>query len=551
MDQQDIQVPIYTPDTQTYPQRVAYFCMEYAIDQSLKIYSGGLGFLAGSHMRSAYELKQNMIGIGILWKFGYYDQVKDDSHRMRVQYIKKYYPMLKDSGIVVHVKVNGHLVFVKALYLEPEIFGTVPMYLLTTDFEKNDYLSRTITHKLYDSNTPTRIAQNIVLGIGGAKVVEALGGADIYHLNEAHSLPLCFYLLTKHDKLEEVKKRVIFTTHTPEKAGNPESDIQFLSSMGFFNDIPVESVKEILQNNKDKINHTHLALCMSKISNGVSKLHKRVSNEMWQAYPGINEIISITNGQNKSYWTDPILEAAFQEKDTAKLKVRKKELKKALFAEVADQSGTWLDPNVLTLVWARRFASYKRPNLILKNLARFYALISDDEKPIQVIWAGKPHPADQQGIDLFNELVHLTYKHPRMSILTGYELRLSAQLKRGADIWLNTPRRPREASGTSGMSAAMNAAINFTIYDGWIPEFAKHRENCFVIPPVDYNLPQEAQDEIDAQNLMDILEHEIIPMYYQKQDTWLKMIMQSMEDVYPAFGSDRMAEEYYEQMVKA
>jgi starch phosphorylase len=192
-----------------YGKRVAYFSMEFAIDQALKIYSGGLGFLAGSHMRSAYELKQNMIGIGMLWKFGYYDQARNEDQTLRVHFEKKFYPYLLDSGITVKVTVNNHPVFVKAMYLPAHVFGTVPMYLLTTDIPENDYLAQTITHRLYDAEHSARVAQSIVLGIGGAKVVAALGGADIYHMNEAHAMPMAFQLMEQFGDIDEVSKRVV------------------------------------------------------------------------------------------------------------------------------------------------------------------------------------------------------------------------------------------------------------------------------------------------------------------------------------------------------
>jgi len=177
-----------------YSKKAAYFCMEFAIHQSLKIYSGGLGYLAGSHMRSAYDLHQNLVGIGILWKYGYYDQVRQSDNSMDVLFQEKFYNFLEDSGIIVPIYIDKHQVYVKAMYLAPEVFGTVPMYFLTTDIPENDYLARTITHKLYDGDLAARIAQNIVLGIGGAKVIDALGGVDIYHMNEAHALSLAFHL---------------------------------------------------------------------------------------------------------------------------------------------------------------------------------------------------------------------------------------------------------------------------------------------------------------------------------------------------------------------
>ena len=195
----------YTPDPQ-YGKRVAYLSMEFGINQSFKIYSGGLGYLAGSHMRSAYQLKQNMVGVGMLWRYGYYDQVRKENGTMNVLLRRKFYTFLQDTGIKVTVYVKGYQVVVKALYLPPEIFNTVPMYFLTTDIMENDHLARSITSRLYDPNDATRVAQNIVLGIGGGKVIEAIGGTDLFHINEAHPLPVAFHLLSKFGNVEEVRK---------------------------------------------------------------------------------------------------------------------------------------------------------------------------------------------------------------------------------------------------------------------------------------------------------------------------------------------------------
>lgn len=217
-----------------YSTRCAYFSMEFAIDQSLKIYSGGLGFLSGSHMRSAYDLKQSVIGVGLLWSFGYYDQSRNEDRTLRAHYTRKNYYFLQELAVKVKVKIHNEDVVVKAFLLHPEVFGTAPIILLSTDTDENDYLSRTITHKLYDGNERTRIAQEIVLGIGGTMILEALKQSiDIYHMNEGHSLPLVYKLYEKYKNIDEVKKRVVFTTHTPEKAGNEEHDINFLHEMGF------------------------------------------------------------------------------------------------------------------------------------------------------------------------------------------------------------------------------------------------------------------------------------------------------------------------------
>ena len=394
-----------------YSTKVAYFSMEFAIHQSLKIYSGGLGFLAGSHMRSAYELKQNLIGIGILWSYGYYDQSRNEDNTMRVAYRRKSYSFLEDTGIVVSVKINGVDVHVKAMLLKPDTFGTAPIYLLTTDIPENDYLSRTITHKLYEAHEETRIAQETILGIGGAKVIEKLEfNPDIYHMNEGHAVPMAFYLYSKFNNTDKVKEKVVFTTHTPEVAGNEEHDIDLLSSMGFFNGLSVHQIKEIvgMGEQESMMSLTVAALRLSKISNAVSKIHGDVSRDMWSHVEDSAPIIHITNAQNKKYWADKPLISALEEHDDYGLLARKRHLKRHLFNEVADQTGKLFDPEVLTFVWARRFAEYKRAGLIKRDFEKFHDLVTRSDKPIQIIWAGKPHPNDTKGINLFNELVYAT-----------------------------------------------------------------------------------------------------------------------------------------------
>ncbi len=531
-----------------YNKRVAYFSMEFGIHQALKTYSGGLGFLAGSHMRSAFDLKQNMIGIGVLWKYGYYDQLRNDDQTMRVQFQKKYYSYLEDTGITVSVDVNKHTVMVKAMVLKPETFGTVPLYFLTTDIPENDYLARTITSRLYDGEANARIAQSIVLGIGGAKVVDALGGADIYHMNEGHALPLAFHLYNKFGSVDGIKKRMVFTTHTPEKAGNEEHEIHHLHNMSFFNNVPLEEVREMTGMHGHMFSHTLAALRLSKIANGVSQLHGEVARDMWLGNDGICEIKAITNAQNEPFWTDVALKKALDQNNDDALMTRKFKMKKQLFDIVADQTGKLFDPEVLTIVWARRFAAYKRADLIVRDFNRFLKMLNSKDKPVQIIWAGKPYPFDSGAIAVFDKLVNLSYKRNNFAVLTGYEIELSRKLKKGADIWLNTPRRPREASGTSGMTAAMNGAVNFSVQDGWLPEYARHGENSYVLPIVDTEWPVDRQDETDYQNLMEILENEIIPTYYNDREKWIQVMKNSMRDVVPQFGADRMVREYFEQL---
>lgn len=532
-----------------YQKRVAYFSMEFAIDQAFKIYSGGLGFLAGSHMRSAYELEQNMVGIGILWKYGYYDQIRKGDQSMDVLFQEKFYSFLEDTEIKFEINLNNHPVFVKAYYLDPKTFGSIPMFFLSTDLPENDYLAQTTSHKLYDSDTSARIAQSILLGIGGAKLLDIIGHeTEIYHFNEAHALPAAFYLYNKFKSIEEVKKRVVFTTHTPEEAGNEKHDIRLLEKLGFFSGISVEEVKKITGIKDGVFNHTLVALRLAKIANGVSKIHGEVSKKMWQNYEGICPIISITNAQNRKYWADRPLREALEKNDNDALKKRKLSLKRKLFALVADQTGKLFEPEALTIVWARRFAEYKRADLVTLDLKRFEAILANQQRPVQLIWAGKPYPMDYNAISTFNRLVHLTKKYKNCAVLVGYELYLSRLLKNGADIWLNNPRITREASGTSGMTASMNGAVNFSTYDGWIAEFAKDGINSFIVPPVDTSLPTHQQDQIDVQNLLDILENEIIPMYYEEPWKWMDVVKNSMKDVLPYFDADRMAYQYYEKL---
>ncbi|MFC4213052.1 alpha-glucan family phosphorylase [Pedobacter lithocola] len=266
----------YSPDAE-YQTSVAYFSMEFAIDQSLKIYSGGLGFLSGSHLRSAFEKEQNLLGIGMLWKYGYYDQVRDKDNNMVPTFVQKDYSFLEDTGIVISVPVHSATVKVKAFLLRPATFGTVPLFLLSTDLAENDEVSRSITHRLYDPNESTRIAQSIILGIGGGMLLDQLNlQPDYYHMNEGHAVPLNFYLYSKYQNLGEIKKRMVFTTHTPELAGNEEHDFSLLREMSFFYHMQEHEVKFVLGLEGEKFNYTLAALKFSGKANAVSKLPLRM-----------------------------------------------------------------------------------------------------------------------------------------------------------------------------------------------------------------------------------------------------------------------------------
>ena len=532
-----------------YAKSVVYFSCEFAIGQSFKVYSGGLGFLAGSHMRSAADLRQNLCGIGILWTYGYYDQSRGEDHELAIQFRKKSYTFLRDTGIRFTVPIHGHPVWVKAMFLPGEQFGTVPMFFLSTDIEENDTLSRALTHRLYDNDYLRRIAQYIILGAGGARLLEELGvDPDIWHLNEAHGLSAALRVYERFRKLEEVKRRFVFTTHTPEEAGNETHDFKLLRDFSFFGDVPEEEIRAITGLDGEVFNHSLAALRLSHSANGVSKLHGEVARQMWSKYSNICKISHVTNAQNKKYWADKPLETARLAGDLTALHERKRQLKMELFEQVADQTGKHFDPDVLTLVWARRFAGYKRPDLIVRDTGMFRELIGNAERPIQILWAGKPYPFDCGAIDTFDHLIHITKDLPNATVLVGYELGLSRLLKNGSDIWLNNPVVTREASGTSGMSAAMNGSVNLSTFDGWVCEFARNGQNSFIVPPADPQLSPQERDCYDMLEIYRILNEQVLPIYYDKPLDWYRVVLNSMNDVAPFFDADRMADEYYKKI---
>jgi glycogen phosphorylase len=543
------QVP-YLSDN-AYTKKVAYFSMEFAVHQPLKIYSGGLGYLSGSHLRSAYELRQNLVGIGILWKYGYYDQARNPDQTLQVQWNEKIYNYLEDTGIKFQIQIHEHPVWVKAFYLNPETFKSAPLFLLSTDLPENDHMSQTITHRLYDANVATKVAQFILLGVGGAKLMDQLNfNPDVYHLNEAHGVSAAFYLYQKFNKdKEEVRKRLVFTTHTPEEAGNEKHDIYLCEKMSYFCGLKLDEVRALTGITDDKFNHSLAALRFARLANGVSQLHGEVSREMWKKYENICEIKAITNAQNWHYWADKQLYNFADTNNEEGFIDRKRYLKKRAFEIVSDQAGKVMNPDVLTIVWARRFAGYKRAELITRNQEKFKALMANTKYPVQIIWAGKPYPVDYPAISDFNFLVELSKQYPNVAVCTGYELALSKRLKQASDVWLNNPRVPREASGTSGMTAAMNGSVNFSTNDGWICEFINHGNNGFLIPPTDYEkMTQHEQDEYDLEKMYEVLENQILPMYYDNPEVWRQIVKNGMRDVRWQFDSNRMAKEYYDVM---
>lgn len=523
---------------------VAYFSMEIALDQSLSTYSGGLGFLAGSHMQSAGYLQMPIVGITMLWSYGYYDQRLDHSGQVEVAYIRKYYDFLTDLDIYTEVESFGEKVKVKAFRVEPELFGACPVYLLTTDIEGNSEWARSISYKLYDGDEKIRIAQETILGIAGIKVLQQVGYKfDVIHLNEGHALPAAFELLRQYNgDLEQVKKKTVFTTHTPVAAGNEVHWIDTLMQGGFFAGCSREKAVSL---GGENFSLTVAALRMSRIANAVSQLHGLVANKMWEWVDGRCPIRAITNAVNIHYWQDKRIGVA---RTAEEILAAKREMKVELFKYIADKAGKRFDPDVLTITWARRFADYKRAWLILMDKDRLNKLLESNK--IQIIFAGKFHPDDVMGREMFNKILHRSHSLKNVVVLPGYELALSARLKKGSDVWLNTPLRPFEASGTSGMSANMNGAVHLSIFDGWTVEGTFDGINGYTIEyeGLDDEMPWEERHWKDHECVMSKIEKEIIPTYYDNKEEWARIVRQAMRTAEAYFNSDRMVIEYYNRL---
>ena len=526
--------------------KVAYFSMEIALDQSLNTYSGGLGFLAGSHMQSAGYLQMPIVGVTMLWSYGYYDQRIDQEGNVEVAYIRKHYDFLTDLDVYTEVEVFGEKVIVKAYRVEHSLFGTCPVYLLTTDVEENSEWARSISHKLYDGNVKIRIAQETILGIGGVRILQAMNyDFDLIHMNEGHALPAAFELLRQNNwDLAVTKRKTVFTTHTPVAAGNEVHWVDTLMEAGFFSGCSRENAVKL---GGEHFSLTVAALRMSRIANAVSQLHGLVANKMWEWVDGRCPIRAITNAVNVHYWQDEKIRDAKTLEDLLEAKLQ---MKKEVFKYIADTAGKRFDPNVLTITWARRFADYKRAWLIFMDKERLAKLLNENK--IQLIFAGKFHPDDNMGREMFNKILHRSHSLKNVVVLPGYELELSAKLKKCADVWLNTPLRPFEASGTSGMSANMNGAIHLSIFDGWTVEGTFPGINGYTVeyPGLDDDIPWEERHAKDHECMMNILETQIIPTYYDNPSEWARMVRQAVRTSEAYFNSDRMVIEYYNRLYK-
>jgi starch phosphorylase len=595
---------------------MAYFSMEYGVHQSLALYSGGLGVLSGDHCKSASDLGLPFVAVGLLYRHGYFRQTIDADGRQQHTYPEYDFHRLPIRPAMGH---TGREVVVKVPLPEREVavkvwvaqVGRVPLVLLDTDIPQNDPADRPITNILYIRGREMRLVQEMVLGIGGARALEALRiEPAVWHMNEGHSALLQLErvraLVARGSSPQDARARVsrdaVFTTHTPVPAGNEQFSTDLVRRyLAPQCERARLSVDEVLAwgdaqqaGSEGTFNLTAVALRLSSFANGVSRLNAEVAGQMWEPLfaqiPGDRQPIRpITNGVHPPTWVGEemmriltrALGAGWSERllapeDWARiLEVPDDELWQAHLAQ-AERLGRFLRSRLrdqfarhghspeelrvvstlfradtLTIGFARRFATYKRASLIFSDLDRLHALLSDSERPVQILFAGKAHPADLPGQELIQRIFELSLEarfRGRVFFLEDYDMRVAAMLVQGVDVWLNTPRRPMEASGTSGQKAAMNGALNVSVLDGWWPE-AWDGENGWVIGNGDDYASQEEQDLADALSLYRTLAESVIPTYYDLDDgrlprRWIAMMKRSLATVTPNFSSLRMVRDY-------
>jgi glycogen phosphorylase len=568
---------------------VAYFSAEFGLDESLPIYSGGLGVLAGDYLKAASELGIPLVGIGLFYRRGYFRQRLDENDRQT-----EHYPLTDTSRLPLELVPmapvvelagdDGNLMPVRLGVWRVRV-GRVSLYLLDTQVEGNPDWA--VTDTLYGGDRANRLRQEVALGIGGVRVLRRLGlEPTVFHLNEGHSAFLQLERmrelveeqgLSADEAVERLRASTVFTTHTPVPAGNEVFDPELVRrTLGGLVERCGLAWEDFLTLGKAEPDEkgfglTPFALRTSEYANAVSELHGAVSREMWHGlWPQRRvdqvPITSVTNGVHQRTWisdelerllgdTDPQFERARQ-LTAADLWAAHSSAKDRLLEFVVTTRGVReLDPDVLTIGFARRFATYKRASLLFSRPERLARLLADPERPIQVLVAGKAHPADEDGKDVIQLVVDFAREPAaagRVVFLEDYEMTLARRLVQGVDLWLNTPRRPLEASGTSGMKAALNGVLNCSILDGWWAE-AYSPALGFAVGGLAVETSDAAQDEADAEALYTVLEEQVLPAYYERDEAglprrWIGLMRESIAELGPRFGTARMAAEYLERL---
>lgn len=596
---------------------VAYFSAEFGLHESLRIYSGGLGILAGDHTKSASDLGLPLIGVGIFYRQGYFRQ-----QTSRDGWQQELYPTFdpqrlplrpavdkRGNRVICTFTIGSTPVDCQAWYVE---VGRVRVYLLDTNLPQNGQFFRDLSAHVYGGDQQNRIGQEILLGIGGVRLLRKLGlWPVVFHMNEGHSAFLTLELLREQLQAKKalpeaeafVKKHCVFTTHTPVPAGHDRFDRglmdtnlgPFASTMGMSIDQMMGYGRLHAESPSEPFTMTILALKMCRAANAVSELHGRTSQEMWKdLYPGTPvskiPIGHITNGVHITGWTSPtasqfwsihlgpkwidkfrdkkfwhrMLESkkiSDQELWALRTSLRRelvefarKRLREQNLRHNPDDIGLYdnvLSPDVLTIGFARRFATYKRAPLLFRDLGWAIRVLTNNERPVQVIFAGKAHPRDDAGKQFIQEIINITKRvdlFGRVVFIEDYDINVARFLVSGADVWLNTPRRPMEACGTSGMKAMMHGGLNLSTMDGWWRE-AYDGQNGWKIGEDTTASSDQLQDDLDSASLRAVLENQIIPLYYERgkdglPHNWLKRVRHAMASLIPVFNTDRMVVDY-------
>ena len=601
---------------------IAYFCAEYGFHESVGIYSGGLGVLAGDHIKTASDMALPFVGVGLLYKHGYFRQTIDaDGHQEHAypDYDLTRLPILRvvdpeGDPLIIHIELPERMLAAAVWSVQ---VGRVPVLLLDTDIPDNDESDRPITHILYVRGREMRLHQELVLGVGGVRAIKALGiEPAVWHLNEGHSAFLLVEraraLVEKGVALDEALERTransVFTIHTPVSAGNERFDADLVRRVaGPLCDgdgrkgtggVPIERVLELargVDGDGRQLDMTALSLRLSNTANAVSKLHSVTANNTWQGLGG-KQIIAVTNGVHIATWVGQPIGELFErylgaqldsldahngtehfwertdqipdvelwsahQRQKLELMIFARNRLRHQFARHGESPGTLeeledvLDVGCLTIGFARRFATYKRAGLLFSDMDRISRLLWNKDRPVQIIFAGKAHPADRPGQGVIQEIFARSRSpqlRGRVFILEDYDLRVARFMVEGVDVWLNNPRRPLEASGTSGMKAAVNGVVNLSVLDGWWDE-GWVGDNGWAIGGREINPNEGAQDYSDAQDLYRLLEQEVVPLYYgrDEDDTptgWTAEMRRSIASTIWRFSTMRMLHEYTERM---
>ncbi len=567
---------------------IAYFSAEFGFHESIPNYSGGLGILAGDHCKSASDLDLNFVAIGLLYRHGYFkQQINKDGWQEAVNLNQNFHhlPIREvrrgDSNLLVSVTLLGREVFSKIWELH---VGRIALYLLDTDIPENNTEDRLITAELYGGDLEMRIRRELVLGIGGVKALAALGiNPEVFHMNEGHSaflslerirLNVLENKLDFYSALQVVASANVFTTHTPVPAGNDTFPHDMM--LRYFRDfaaqlqIPFDELFRFGQtstNPIDAFSMTILALRTSRNANGVSRLHGAVSQSLWKdVWAGVPvsevPITNITNGIHTKTWMAPEFSALYrkhlgdwEEHLTNPDFWRQRRERVGESPESIRAVQGILDPEILTIGFARRFATYKRGTLLFNDPDRLLRLVNNMARPVQFIFAGKAHPRDEGGKTLIQQVFKLSHEpgfENRVVFVEDYDTYIGRRLVQGVDLWLNNPLRPLEASGTSGMKLPPNGGLNLSVLDGWWCE-GYNDKNGWVIGSEIQDGNVEFQNDVDSASLYQLLENQIIPLYYARPDgrfplAWLQLMRESIRSITLIFNTHRMVKEYTERL---